>query len=351
QVVKAEFPDIIKEQTNDSQIAQIIKQILDPTTTPSDEVFVKFAIHDDILYKVNHESSVPLLTLYVPKSLRQQALKSVHNDPQAGHFGFHKTWQRLRSHHGSQFEFQEFKDFCTSLNIELKFASPYSPNVNGLITTPSKRTLAKLLHDHGGDLEAQLHPAVFAHNTSSHSVTKHSPFFLVHGREARLSCDNTFPTFPILGTPECPITRSKAAEVANSSSKDNTIKFQAHQSQKYNDTHPTTLFSSRPRFTRPIRIHPGKVQKFEPKWRGPYKILRQLGPITYEIQDLRPYRRQQDKIFAANARLLKKYIPPDSSFSLPSQPSPEPNSNSYNPYLSLPEKPIPKFYNYLPSPS
>ncbi|ODM86850.1 Transposon Tf2-11 polyprotein, partial [Orchesella cincta] len=164
-----------------------------------------------------------------------------------------------------------------------------------------KRTLAKLLHDHGGDWEAQLHPAVFAHNTSIHSVTKHSPFFLVHGREARLSCDNTFPTYPIIETPEGPITRSKAAELANSSAKDNTIKFQAHQSQKYNDTHPTTSFS------------PGDLVL--------HSRLESTPEKTYD-----PYRRQQDKIIAANARLLKKYIPPDTSVSLPSQPDPEPNS-------------------------
>jgi len=214
---------------------------------------------------------------------------------------------------GPHFDSHEFKSFCTSANIELKFTPPYSPNVNGICEKNNdtiKRTLAKLLHDNDCDWESHLQPTIFAHNSSTHSVTKFSPFFLAHGRHPRFNCDSSFPTLIAPLEASCPNTRARNVLEANAIAKNNTENFQSKQKSLFDSTHPQIEFLP-DQLVLHARLEPspGHVQKFLPRWKGPYRVISKIGPITYKLQDLRPSRRKRNHVFDANARHLKPFYP------------------------------------------
>ena len=103
--------------------------------------------------------------------------------------------ERLHSDQGRQFESAVFQSLCKRLGIEKTRTSPYRPESDGMVER-FNRTLkdmsSKFIQPHGSDWDDHLASITFAYNTSKHSVTGFTPFFLVHGREARLPVDELF---------------------------------------------------------------------------------------------------------------------------------------------------------------
>ncbi|UYV75949.1 hypothetical protein LAZ67_13001892, partial [Cordylochernes scorpioides] len=81
--------DVEKEQKQDPLLAKILKNCEDPN-------FKRFPIIDNILYKKNYDPIGRSWLLVVPKSLRLEVLRSLHDSPTAGHLGFAKTYDRIR---------------------------------------------------------------------------------------------------------------------------------------------------------------------------------------------------------------------------------------------------------------
>ena len=109
----------------------------------------------------------------------------------------HGVPERLHSDEGQQFESAVFQSLCSRLGIKKTRTSPYRPESDGMVER-FNRTLkdmaAKLIKPCGSDWDDQLAFITFAYNTSQHSVTGFTPFFLTHGREARLPVDELFNT-------------------------------------------------------------------------------------------------------------------------------------------------------------
>ena len=103
--------------------------------------------------------------------------------------------ERLHSDQGRQFESHVFQELCARLGIEKTRTSPYRPQSDGMVerfNRTLKDMVAKYIKPCGSDWDEHITALAFAYNTSKHSVTGYSPFFLVHGREARLPVDELF---------------------------------------------------------------------------------------------------------------------------------------------------------------
>ncbi|KAI8519844.1 hypothetical protein Bbelb_031010 [Branchiostoma belcheri] len=106
--------------------------------------------------------------------------------------GQHGVPDQIHSDQGSQFESQLVAELCARLQISKTRTSPYHPQGDGQVerfNRTMKNILAKALAGREHDWDLLLPHVALAYNTSVHSTTKFTPYFLVHGREARLPVD------------------------------------------------------------------------------------------------------------------------------------------------------------------
>uniref|UniRef100_A0A8R1I9D7 RNA-directed DNA polymerase n=1 Tax=Caenorhabditis japonica TaxID=281687 RepID=A0A8R1I9D7_CAEJA len=101
------------------------------------------------------------------------------------------TMSELITDGASNFTSAAFKNFCSLLEIDQHIAIPHHSKGNGA-TERTFRTfhnaIAKYVNANHTDWEIYLQATCFAYNTSQHSTTGESPFYLMHGRD---------PVFPI----------------------------------------------------------------------------------------------------------------------------------------------------------
>jgi hypothetical protein len=99
---------------------------------------------------------------------------------------------KILSDRGTHFNNQMIKDLMDKFKIKHLLSTPYHPQTNGLVER-FNRTLCESLAKTAQDLDnwdLQIASTLFAYRTSKHSVTKISPFYLVHGRNATLPLDD-----------------------------------------------------------------------------------------------------------------------------------------------------------------
>ena len=99
---------------------------------------------------------------------------------------------RLHTDQGANFESTLFAELCAKCHVAKSRTMAYNPQSNGAVERLN-RTLLGLLRacvcDSPAEWDMQLPQVLFAYNTTPHATTQRSPFFLVHGEEARLPCE------------------------------------------------------------------------------------------------------------------------------------------------------------------
>lgn len=206
---------------------------------------------------------------------------------------------------GKQFVSSSFRDFCSNSNIKLSLTSVYSPSTNGLcekVNDSLKRILAKKVGSNHNDWERKLQESVFNYNSSVHHVTKCSPFYSVFTRQPTLKCDLELGQ----NSNDYLDSASKRANRVRTEVRKRTQRFQEHQKDEFDANHPVSNFKVgdfvlHANFERVV----GQVSKFLVKWKGPFIIVRKLGPLTFEI--CKQVANRLPQIVQVHARNLKLY--------------------------------------------
>ena len=200
--------------------------------------------------------------------------------------------EQLHSDQGRQFESELIREICRILRITKSRTTPYHPQSDGLVerfNRTLKHMLATTLRDHPFDWENRLRKVCMAYNTSVHSSTGYSPFYLMFGREARLPLDIVF------GTKKLPAQSIEdyAAHLKTSlTDAYSDVRHQlqtAHQRQKEiydRKVHGEPYKAGDLVWLYHPAVPPGQSRKLHHPWAGPFKVLEKLSEADYRIKEV-----------------------------------------------------------------
>uniref|UniRef100_A0A3B3WTS4 Integrase catalytic domain-containing protein n=1 Tax=Poecilia mexicana TaxID=48701 RepID=A0A3B3WTS4_9TELE len=245
----------------------------------------------------------------------------------------HGVPEELLSDQGRQYESEIIHTICQRLQMTKKITSPYCPRGNGMVerfNRTLKEQLARLIQDYGGEWDHYLPAVVLSFNSTPHSSTGYSPYFLAHGREPRLPA-NVHISSPKVS--DCPQNYGSELATRMDAAFETVVLHHKEQRQKRE-----YYYDKDTRF-RPyacgnlvwIDDPTTQRQKLSPNWTGPFKVvsvdekglLYKLVDVKYpqaatrviHYDRLKPYRSSTDtlptdvsqSVFPPNRDTLPRY--------------------------------------------
>ena len=209
----------------------------------------------------------------------------------------HGVIEQLHTDQGGGFEAKLMKEVCEILQIRKTRTTGYHPQSNGLIERFNRTLINMLAKHHEGhpeDWDKHLSLTSMAYNSTVHTSTGYTPYFLTHGREMRLPVDLLIPVDPPdfqhqSTTSFARTTKnalSDAFQIANSFL-DGARKRQKHGYDKWAKEHPYSVGDRVWLFDPTVRR--GRANKRVLPWVGPYIIRKTFDTndekgVTYRIQ-------------------------------------------------------------------
>ncbi|XP_046686638.1 uncharacterized protein LOC124372302 [Homalodisca vitripennis] len=216
---------------------------------------------------------------------------------------------KILSDRGTNFTSSLVKELLKGLGIRPVFTTAYHPMCNGL-TEHFNGTLAKMLSNYVStnqrDWDLYVSLTCFSYNTSVQETTRHTPFFLMYGREARLPIDVSLRQH----ASEDPQVEEVLERVQKCREDVQKIVSgtQKKQKQRFDRTHRHVEFEPGEQVMvwTPIRKK-GRSTKLLHRWYGPYQVEAKLSDVNYVILVTKgkkpPF---QDTIHVSR---LKRYYP------------------------------------------
>ena len=198
--------------------------------------------------------------------------------------------EQLHSDQGKQFESDVFKEVCGLLNIMKTRTTAYHPQRDGLVER-FNRTLqdmiATTVKDHPFDWEQALPKVCMAYNTSVHSTTGYTPFYLMFGREARLPIDIVYGTNQTESTSVQDYARVMKKSLGAAYDRVRVKLSTGHKRQKEiydKKIHGDAYEENDLVWLHNPAIPKGKSKKLHHPWTGPYRVIKKLSECDYRIK-------------------------------------------------------------------
>jgi hypothetical protein len=195
---------------------------------------------------------------------------------------------------GTNFTSKEFKSYCESMGIKLKFASVAHPKTNGqvekangLICNGIKKRLLAPLEKAKHAWVDELPSVLWSLRTTPNAATEETPFFLVHGAEAVLLVKIMHEAPRIVAYDETTSTEALQDDVdALDEARDVALARATQYQQSLRNYH-----SSRVRHRSfvvgdlVLRLKQDGHGKLESPWEGPYIVTEVIPGGAYRLQD------------------------------------------------------------------
>lgn len=194
----------------------------------------------------------------------------------------------ILSDRGSQFVSSVFRELCNKWTIIHKLTTAYHPQTN--MTERVNRNLKCMISSYVGDNHCKwdlyLPEFRFALNSSVHETTSLTPAELHIGRKLRSPMDKLLhgrDLFPDAPSYDVVHQVKDFQEKAVESSK----RAKLRQLRNYNKNKREVTYLPKDRVW--IRNHPQSKAarhfsaKLAPKWKGPYRVMKRLGPVNYRV--------------------------------------------------------------------
>lgn len=202
----------------------------------------------------------------------------------------HGVPRSLHTDQGRQFDSDLIKELCRFLGVRKTRTSAYHPMSDGMVERANrslKDQIAKFLYSKGGEWDDHLRHVEFAYNTSVHASTNHTPYFLVHGREARLPTDVILGDLPrstnaTPGSPSHYATSVRQRLYSAFNTVADNIAVAGAKQKYYYDRHMKHK-AYEPGDLVWVNLPALARQKLAPRWTGPFKVLQRLDSSSGEI--------------------------------------------------------------------
>ena len=227
----------------------------------------------------------------------------------------------VHSDNGPAFIAHVFQVAMAAFDVRTTTTPVYNPKSNTVerFHRSMKRKLTALIHEFDDEWDEALPATLLAMRTSVNRTTGFTPFYLEHGREARLPVDMIAGPPPIQPehldkyTDKIQNQFAKAfsvvAERQNSYIMRQKELYRERQ-HKINIDDLVWLFTD--------RANPSLNRKFQSFWSGPYKVVKQLSNTIFEIESYGRWTKTKIVTSAAVDRLKKCYITdPDTNLGVP----------------------------------
>ena len=198
---------------------------------------------------------------------------------------------RLLSDRGRAFMSKIVGGIQKCLGIERVNTTAYHPQTDGL-TERCNRTLvnmlAKFVNRDQDDWDVLLPYMLFAYNTSKHATTHYTPFFLVHGREATLPIDVSFPRAEVDSTSttqQYATLITQRLRQARQFVDQNIQVAQTHQADAYDQGRVNKQYEVDDKvWIYSPHIGKEKKKKLSSLWHGPYTVVRRINDLNYVVR-------------------------------------------------------------------
>ncbi len=212
---------------------------------------------------------------------------------------------------GSTFTSSEFANILGFHHIEHARTSAGHPQTNGLCERIN-RTIAQVLTGRVADRhnawDSELEQAISCINRASQETTKRTPYELVYGRLPVTTEETIFPRLPgpSIKNGSSRVRKLRKEAIAR------TKRAQIRQANYYNRRRvPAQSFTTGDLVL--VRRHlptgGGKCSKFNPKYIGPFRIAKKIGPLTYRVENIPGTRiRKRGNAFSVHVAQLKRFM-------------------------------------------
>lgn len=194
---------------------------------------------------------------------------------------------------GKQFIGHLFTNICKELGIHKLRTTPYHPATNGILERFHKTLKTNISHFVSNFMESwdEILPyALMAYRNQPHEATKESPYFLMFGRDMELPIHLTINDHVLRYDLDENYASEmlKKMQISHELAKENLAKSIESRYAKHNSRKLKREFQLGDLVFMKIVV-PTKgnlAAKFQPKWKGPFRIIEKKGPVTFKIKEL-----------------------------------------------------------------
>eukprot|EP00731_Ephydatia_muelleri_P033930 Em0042g9a len=205
--------------------------------------------------------------------------------------------EQLHSDQGRQFESDLVKEICELLQIRKTRTTPYHPQCNGMVERFNWTLLDMLstaVGNHQADWQQHIRKLCLAYNSSVHSSTGFTPFFLMFGRQAKLPIDLMYGTNQMEPNTTSEYARclKDALQEAYALVRERCQAEHKRQKELYDQkVHGKPFSPGELVWLHSTAVPRGRSRKLHHPWKGPFKVMEQLGETTYKIKNLQGRRK------------------------------------------------------------
>lgn len=210
---------------------------------------------------------------------------------------------------GTAFLSQTLQQLYSLLGIKGIRTTSYHPQTDGLVERYNqtlKAMLRKFVAEDGKDWDCWLPYLLFSYREVPQASTGYSPFEILYGRQVRGPFDVLRDTWgPLSGPQQIPVLQyvmkmREKMEQMTTLVQINMKEAQRRQKDLFDKKAKTRVFQPGQEV---LLLLPTTDNKLLAKWQGPFKVLRQMSPATYELDMLCHRKKKQ----TYHVNLLKEW--------------------------------------------